>query len=531
MTTKYGRILNVTEALFSKWDNSEADKRTAIYYKDEVWSYRKVIEEINRVGNALRELGVEKENRILMIAYDTPFFISIFYGSMKIGVIPVPVNTYLKPEEYLFLLEDTGAKVLAIEPDIWPKLSPYLKGRADKLKHVIILPSISETQKIIFEDYNHKAELSFYHGLVSTASTHLEAEKTSPNDMAFWLYTSGTTGHPKAAVHLHKDILVVLDTYVKNVLKISEKDRLFSASKLFFAYGLGNGSYFAFGNGASTVLMPDRVEPRRVLETIHKYKPTIFFGVPTLYNAMLHVEDWKNYNLTSLRFCVSAGEPLPPLIYIKWKERYGVEILDGIGSTEALHIYISNIPSNSKPGCTGKPVPGYEVKIVDEDGNEVPPKTIGDLYVKGDSVAMFYWNDYESTRKNMMGSWFRTGDKFYRDEEGYYYYVGRSDDMVKTSGLWVSPIEVEAALLSHPAVLEAAVVGIPDEVGLVRLVGFVTLKQGYSPNSELAEEIRNYLREKLDHYKVPKEIRFITEIPKTATGKIQRYKFRLGEIK
>nr|WP_277361064.1 AMP-binding protein [Saccharolobus solfataricus] len=253
--------------------------------------------------------------------------------------------------------------------------------------------------------------------------------------------------------------------------------------------------------------------------------------MPTLYNAMLHVEDWKNYNLTSLRFCVSAGEPLPPLIYIKWKERYGVEILDGIGSTEALHIYISNIPSNSKPGCTGKPVPGYEVKIVDEDGNEVPPKTIGDLYVKGDSVAMFYWNDYESTRKNMMGSWFRTGDKFYRDDEGYYYYVGRSDDMVKTAGLWVSPIEVESALLSHPAVLEAAVVGIPDEVGLVRVVGFVTLKQGYSPSSELAEEIRNYLREKLDHYKVPKEIRFITEIPKTATGKIQRYKFRLGEIK
>jgi benzoate-CoA ligase family protein len=359
----------------------------------------------------------------------------------------------------------------------------------------------------------------------------LEPEKTSPNDMAFWLYTSGTTGHPKAAVHLHKDILVVLDTYVKHVLKINEKDRLFSASKLFFAYGLGNGSYFAFGNGASTILMPDKPEPRKIFETIHKYKPTIFFAVPTLYNALLQVEEWKNYDLSSLRLCVSAGEPLPPIIYTKWKERYGVEILDGIGSTEALHIYISNYPGDSKPGVTGKVVPGYEVKIVDENGNEVPPKVVGDLYVKGDSVAMFYWHDYESTRKNMNGNWFRTGDKFYRDEEGYYYYVGRSDDMIKASGLWISPIEVEAALLTHPAVLEAAVVGIPDEVGLMKVVGFVVLKPGYNASIELAEEIRNYLRQKLDHYKVPKEIRFVKEIPKTATGKIQRYKFRLGEIK
>jgi len=531
MSSKYGKTLNITEYLFSRWDNSEADKRVAIYYRDEIWTYRKVIDEINRFGNAIKELGVEKENRILMIAYDTPYFISVFYGAMKIGAVPVPVNTYLKPEEYIFFLEDTDAKVLVVEPDIWNKLSPHLKDRAKKLKHIIILPGISKEGKIMVDSYEHKAEIIFYNGLIKDMPTYLEAEKTSPNDMAFWLYTSGTTGHPKAAVHLHKDILVVLETYVKNILKITEKDRLFSASKLFFAYGLGNGSYFAFGNGASTILMPDKVEPRKVFETIHKYKPTIFFAVPTLYNAMLQVENWKDYDLSSIRFCVSAGEPLPPIIYYKWKERYGIDIVDGIGSTEALHIYISNIPGNVKPGSTGKVVPGYEVKIVDENGNEVPPKVVGDLYVKGDSIAMFYWHDYESTRKNMVGAWFRSGDKFYRDEEGYYYYVGRSDDMIKAGGLWVSPIEVEAALLTHPAVLEAAVVGLPDEVGLTKVVAFVTLKDGYSPSKELAEEIRNFLRDKLDHYKIPKEIRFVTEIPKTATGKIQRYKFRIGEVK
>jgi len=528
MTNKFGNILNITDALFSKWDNSDADKRIAIYYKDEIWTYRKLIDEINKLGNGLKELGIEKENRILMIAYDTPYFITTFYGAMKIGAVPVPINTYLKPEEYIFYLEDTNAKVLVIEPDILNKLSPYLKDRANKLKYIIILPNSNENK---IDLLHHKAHLLTYSGLVSGQSKYLEPEKTSPNDMAFWLYTSGTTGHPKAAVHLHKDILVVLDTYVKHVLKINEKDRLFSASKLFFAYGLGNGSYFAFGNGASTILMPDKPEPRKIFETIHKYKPTIFFAVPTLYNALLQVEEWKNYDLSSLRLCVSAGEPLPPIIYTKWKERYGVEILDGIGSTEALHIYISNYLGDSKPGVTGKVVPGYEVKIVDENGNEVPPKVVGDLYVKGDSVAMFYWHDYESTRKNMNGNWFRTGDKFYRDEEGYYYYVGRSDDMIKASGLWISPIEVEAALLTHPAVLEAAVVGIPDEVGLMKVVGFVVLKPGYNASTELAEEIRNYLRQKLDHYKVPKEIRFVKEIPKTATGKIQRYKFRLGEIK
>lgn len=312
MTSQHRKILNITDELFSRYDNSESDKRIAIYYRNEIWTYRRLIDEINRVGNTLKDLGIEKENRILMISYDSPYFISTFYGAVKIGAIPVPVNTYLKPEEYLFFLEDTEAKVLVVEPEIWNKLSQSIKNKTTKLKHVIILPGMyNMMEKIESTQYIPQ---SSYTELVSKASVKLEAEKTSPNDMAFWLYTSGTTGHPKAALHLHKDILVVLNTFVKNILKITERDRLFSASKLFFAYGLGNGSYFAFGNGASVILMPERVEPKRVLETIHKYKPTIFFGVPTLYNAMLQVEEWKNYDLSSLRFCVSAGEPLPPAI-------------------------------------------------------------------------------------------------------------------------------------------------------------------------------------------------------------------------
>ncbi len=525
MSSKYGKVLNITDYIFSKWEKD--DQRIAIYYEGEAWTYRRVVEEINKFGNALRELGIEKENRVLMIAYDSPYFMSTFYGSMKIGAIPVPINTYLIPDEYNFYIEDTEAKVLVVEPDIWLKLSEVIKPK--RLKYVITLPGIRDVKNL--PKGPSAMKVLQYREITSNQSNSLEAEDTSPNDMAFWLYTSGTTGHPKAAVHLHKDILVVLNNYVKNVLKINEKDRLFSASKLFFAYGLGNGSYFAFDNGASVILYPHKVEPKKVLEVIHKYKPTIFFGVPTLYNALLQVEDWKNYDLSSLRFCVSAGEPLPSVIYTKWKERYGLEILDGVGSTEALHIYICNYPGESKPGCSGRVVPGYEVKIIDEDGKEVPPNTVGDLYVKGESVAMFYWRDYESTRKNMVGVWFRSGDKFFRDEKGYYYYVARSDDMIKSSGLWISPMEVEAELLTHPAVSEAAVVGLPDEVGLTKVVAFVVLKQEYKAEEKLAEEIRNYLRQRLDHYKVPKEIRFISEIPKTATGKIQRYKFRLGEYK
>jgi acetyl-CoA synthetase len=527
MNSKYGNVLNITEALFFKWDNESADKRVAIYFKDEVWSYRRLIDEINKVGNALRKI-VEREQRILMIAYDTPYFISTFYGAMKIGAFPIPVNTYTIPEDYLFYLEDSRAKVLVIEPDIWNKLAPKLKERAPELKYIIILPGGSKDQANISQ---HHAKVLFYEEIVPEQEPYLKATPTSPDEPAFGLYTSGTTGHPKCAVHLHKDMLVVLNTYVKHVLNVTERDRLFSASKLFFAYGLGNSSYFAFGNGASVVLMPERVEARRVLHYNHKYKPTIFFAVPTIYNMLLNVEEWKQYDLSSLRLCVSAGEPLPPKIYEEWKKRYGVEILDGIGSTEALHIYISNFPGDSRPGCTGKVVPGYEVKIVDENGNPVPPNTIGDLYVKGDSIAMYYLNRYDDTRKNMVGYWFRSGDKFYMDENGYFYYVGRSDDMIKAGGMWISPIEVESAIMTHEAVYEAAVVGIKDEVGLTKVVAYVVLKQGYEPNEKLAESIREYLKGKLAPYKVPKEIKFVNELPKTATGKIQRYKFRTGEIK
>ncbi|AAY81080.1 benzoate-CoA ligase family protein [Sulfolobus acidocaldarius] len=525
MSSKYGDILNVTDAIFSKRSNELG--RPAIYYKDEIWTYRRLIDEINRVGNALKKF-LEREQRLLMISYDSPYFISVFYGAMKIGAFPIPVNTFTIPDDHIFYLEDSKAKVLVVEPEIWDRLASKLNGRTEELKYVMILPGGHREQLHISP---HPAKVMLYEDIVPHESTDLNPAKTSPDEPAFGLYTSGSTGHPKCAVHLHKDIIVVLNTYVKNVLKINENDKLFSASKLFFAYGLGNSSYFAFGNGASVVLMPERVEPKRVLHYIQTYKPTIFFAVPTIYNSLLNVEEWKKYDLSSIRLCVSAGEPLPGKIYEEWKKRYVVEILDGIGSTEALHIYISNFPGESRPNCTGKVVPGYEVKIVDENGNQVKAGEIGDLYVKGDSVAMYYLHKYEDTRKNMQGYWFRSGDKFYFDDNGYLYYIGRSDDMIKAGGMWISPIEVESVILTHEAVLEAAVVGIKDEVGLTKVVAFVVPKQGYEANEKLEEGIKEYLKGKLPSYKIPKQIRFVNELPKTATGKIQRYKFRTGEVK
>jgi benzoate-CoA ligase len=339
-----------------------------------------------------------------------------------------------------------------------------------------------------------------------------------------WNYTSGSTGTPKGAVHLQHDMITITDLFVKPVLGMRADDICFSASKLFFSYGLGNSLYFPFRFGAATVLWPERPEPEKVLQVIEKYRPTFFFSVPTLYARLLRVE--KKYDLSSLRICLSSGEPLPPALFHQWKEKFGQELLDVVGSTEATHDFLANRPGRAKPGSSGEVTPAFEAKIVDEEGKEVPVGQVGNLLVKGDSNSPYYWNKHEQTKRTMLGEWLKTGDTYYRDEEGYYWYCGRSDDMLKVGGMWVSPIEIENTLLEHPAVLEAAVIGQADQDGLFKPKAYVVLKPEHQGSEKLKEELQSLVKTRLAPYKYPRWVDFVEDLPKTVTGKIQRFRLR-----
>ncbi|WP_028963312.1 benzoate-CoA ligase family protein [Sulfobacillus thermosulfidooxidans] len=519
---------NVTDEVFRKVKEEGWLDRPALYFRDSVWTYAQLLRCINQVANGLETLGIEEENRIVIISYDSPYFLSIMYGAMKRGAVPIPLNTNLPAEDYLYYLMDSRAKILAVEQDIWNKLAPLLNNVPLALKWVLILPSSTQSSNVNAEGFG--GPILFYQDWLARQSESSRSTRTRYDDPAFWLYSSGSTGRPKAAVHLQKDMMVCNTLYAQGILHITEEDRLFSASKLFFAYGLGNGSYFAFANGASVVLEPDKPEPLRIFQDLVRYRPTLFFGVPTLYNAMLRHPASGQFDLQFLRACVSAGEPLPQEIYIRWQQRYGVEILDGIGSTEVLHIYISNRLGESKPGTTGQVVPGYEVRILDADMNPVTPGTMGDLYVKGNSIAPYYWGQYHKTRMSMIGEWFKTGDKYFQDTDGNFVYCGRSDDMIKAGGIWVSPIEVENVLLEHPSVVEAAVIGQADADGLEKPVAFVVIQPGIDPSPELTTELQQYVKLHLAHYKYPRQIHFVSELPKTASGKIQRFRLREGSL-
>ena len=476
-------------------------------------TYGQMAEMVNRVGNALRGLGVEMENRVLLLLYDSPAFAASFFGAMKIGAVPVPINTLMRAQDYEYFLNDSRAKVLIAHRPLWDEIAK-VRGRLKYLQHVIIVGQPESGQQA-FDQWT------------AQASPALNPAPTSKDDVAFWLYSSGSTGFPKAAVHLHHDMVYCADLYARPILGIGPEDITFSAAKLFFAYGLGNNLYFPFRVGASAVLYPGRPLPETMFEIISRERPTIFFGVPTLYAAMLARRDAETtYDLSSLRLCVSAGEALPLEIFKRWKERFGTEILDGIGTTEILHIFISNRAGQVKPGSSGLVVPGYEAKIVDDAGTPVKFGDIGNLLVKGESTCAYYWNQHDKTKQTIKGEWIVTGDKYHQDEDGYYWYAGRADDMLKVGGIWVSPIEVENTLIQHPAVLEVAVVGHEDGDRLIKPKAFVALQEGYTASAALEDELKGFVKDKLAPYKYPRWITFVPELPKTATGKIQRFKLR-----
>jgi benzoate-CoA ligase family protein len=486
--------------------------RIALRHEGRTLTYGRVPELVNWVGNALRDLGVDMENRVLPVLYDSPEFGASFFGAMKIGAVPVPVNTMIRAQDYAYFLNDSRAKVLIAHRPLWDEVAK-VRGQLKYLKHVIIVGEPEPGQQ------------AFDHWLAQ-ASTALEPAPTSKDDAAFWLYSSGSTGF-KGAVHLQHDMVYCADLYARPILGIGPDDITFSAAKLFFAYGLGNNLYFPFRVGASAILYPGRPLPETMFEIITRERPTTLFGVPTLYAAMLAVRNAETmYDLSLWRLCVSAGEALPPELFRRWKERFGTEILDGIGTTEILHLFISNQAGRVKPGSSGLLVPGYEAKIIDEDGDAVKPGEMGNLLVKGESTYAYYWNQHETTKQTIKGEWIVTGDKYFQDEDGYYWYAGCADDMLKVGGIWVSLIEVENTLIQHPAVLETAVVRHEDDDRLVKPKVFVVLNEGYTASSALEDELKGFVKDKIAPYKYPHWIAFVPELPKTATGKIQRFKLR-----
>jgi benzoate-CoA ligase len=470
-------------------------------------TYGELADQAHRFASALRHKGFAPESRVMLAMLDTLEWPVVFLGCILAGVVPVAANTLLTTRDFDFMLRDSRAQALFVSKPLLPTFEPLI-GKLSTLQEMFVAGD---------DGVQSVAQL------VRSGKPDTRVAGTCSDDACFWLYSSGSTGTPKGTVHLHSHLIQTAELYGRAILGIREHDVVFSAAKLFFAYGLGNALTFPMSVGATTVLLPSRPTPADVFGVLKDYQPTIFYGVPTLYAALLADAGRPKKQELKLRLCTSAGEALPAEIGQRWTAEYGCEILDGIGSTEMLHIFLSNRPGKVRYGTTGQAVPGYELRIVGDDGRECGPGEIGELQISGPSAALMYWNNRAKTKATFAGEWTRSGDKYTRDADGYYTYGGRSDDMLKVGGIYVSPFEVEACLMTHPAILEAAVIGAADHDGLVKPKAYVVLKPGQQAT---AEDLQAHVKTRLAPYKYPRWIAFVPELPKTATGKIQRFKLR-----
>ncbi len=514
---QHPRQYNVTRDLIDENIARGFGNKPAFIDPQRSLTYGELQSATNKFANVLDILGIKRESRIAMLMFDTVDYPTVFFGAMRAGVIPVCLNTLLTPDQYRYMLSDSRVEALFVSAALLPVVATILDG-LDSLQHIVVID--------LDDDGDQAGESRDFTRLMAEADDEYGEVDTNSDETAFWLYSSGSTGEPKGTRHVHSSLSYVSEFYGKGILKIKHEDVVFAAAKLFFAYGLGAGMGMSMAVGATVILFRGRPTPRSVLATVRQYNPTLFFGVPTLYGAMLADPECMPQNSSkNLRLCISAGEALPADIGQSWQQRMGVEVVDGIGSTEMLHIFLSNRPGEVRYGTSGQEFEGYRLRLIDENGGEVETGEIGELLVAGGSAAEGYWNQREKSRNTFAGNWTHTGDKYYRDEDDYYHYCGRTDDMFKVSGRWVSPFEVEQALVSHESVLEAAVVGEEDQDGLIKPKAFVVLNASADKDG-LFDILKSHVKSEIGAWKYPRTIEFIDELPKTATGKIQRFKLR-----
>jgi len=531
MTIQFPERFNMADYFLYHNLEEGRENKVCLYFEDQTYTYGDAARMSNRAGNALRELGVEVEDRVLLVLPDCPEFVWTWFGAARIGAVITMVNPLLPADDYKYYLEYTRARVAIVHHSL---LKTFTEAGRDAvfLRAILIVgDDENETESGSFAGgevsaVTGKARLVSFSQIVSAQPPICRAADTHRDDIAIWLFTSGSTGHPKGAVHLQHDLPYNTEVFAKRTMGVNENDLTVSVPKLFFGYATGTNLLFPFAVGGATALFAERSTPEKLFQVVQRYRPTILTTVPTMINSMVNSDSAATQDLSSLRFCYSAGEALPVELYHRWKETFGVEICDGIGSAEMFHIYITNHPGDVKPGSLGRVVEGYEARIVGADDREVPAGEMGTLKIKGDSAALCYWNAHEKSKETFAGDWCTSGDQFHVDEEGYYWYHGRTDDMLKVSGIFVAPAEIENCLLQHEAVLECAVIGHAAGDGLIKPRAFIVLRDGYTPSEQLDVVIKEFVKSKIAPYKYPRWIEFVASLPKNDRGKIDRRKIR-----